>query len=416
MSLRPTPASRPAALAATVALTAGGLLLAGTAPASASTTAPVTSLTASAYGSTASVGSVSAGKSAYFAGCSTSEGTTYGNHAAATDLGTGLGKVGAVVTTGTRTGSTVAVTSTTGETTLLGGLVSAKAIASTSTSSLATSGVSSSGSTVITGLKIAGLPRSVPAGVGSKIDIPGVATLTFNAQTASTSFTTRQLTVDALRVDLLKGNKLGLPTGSVVIGSSTSGAAPATTFAADGQAYGTTVNVGSLVTSGATAFQGMPCGGTGGSTSKRGVAEVALPGLARVGAVMSTARSVEGAGSTSAVFSNTISGVDLLGGTVTADAITVRSTTTRTAAGLTRSNDGTVITNLKVLGQPVAVASRDNSTVDVAGVGTLTVRKTVKQTTGLDVVGLELKLGTDQLGAKAGTVVQVAVAKSKVAA
>ena len=410
-------ASRTAALGTTVAVAAAGLLLAGAAPASALTPAPsTTSLTASAYGSTASVGPLSSGKTAYFSACSTAAGQTYGNKIAATDLGGLLGKVGAVVTTGTRSGSSVAVTSTTGETTLLGGLVSAKAIASTSTSSLSGSAASSSGSTVITGLKIAGLPRTVPAGVNSKIDIPGVATLTFNAQTASTSYASRQLTVDALRVDLLKGNKLGLATGSIVVGSSTSGAAPTTTYAAGGQAFGTTVNVGTLVASGPTAYVGMPCGGTGGAVAKNKTVGLTLPGIATVGTVASTGQSVEGPGSTTATFGNSVAGVDLLNGTVTAEAITVKASTTRTAQGLTSTNDGTVITGLKVLGQPVEVTAKDNSTVSVAGVGTLTVRKTVKQATGLDVIGLELKLGSDQLGLKAGTVIQVAAVKSRVAA
>lgn len=41
--------------------------------------------------------------------------------------------------------------------------------------------------------------------------------------------------------------------------------------------------------------------------------------------------------------------------------------------------------------------------------------KTVKQVGGPDVIGLELKLSDDRIGVKAGTVVQVAVAKSRVA-
>ncbi|SEQ59379.1 choice-of-anchor P family protein [Microlunatus flavus] len=409
--------TRPLALGTGLTLGAAALLLAAAAPAGAATTAPSTlSLAASAYGSTAKVGAVSSGKTAYFSACSTGAGTPYGTQVAATDLGGLLGKVGAVVTTGTRSGSSVVATSTTGETSLLGGLVKAKAIASTSTSSLAGSQVSSSGSTVITGLTIAGLPRTVPAGSGSTIVVPGVATLTFNAQTRSTTFASKQLTVDALRVDLLKDNKLGLPTGSIVLGSSTTGASAPTAFAAGGQAYGTTLNVGSLVTSGPTAYVGMPCGGTAGAVSRNKVVGLTLPGVATVGTVASTGQSVEGAGSTTATFSSSVAGVNLLNGAVTADAITVKASTTRSAAGLSSTDDGTVVTGLKVLGKSVTLSTKDNATVDVAGVGTLTVRKTVKQATGLDVIGLELRLGSDQPGLAAGTVLQVAAAKSRVAA
>lgn len=406
---------RPLALVASLALTTAGLLL-GSAPANADSLPATLSLSASAYGSTASVGSLTSGKTATFSACSTSDGTPYGTSVAATDLGGLLGKVGAVVTTGLRSGSTITATSTTGETSLLGGLVQAKAIASKSSSSATGGTLSSAGSTVITGLKIAGLPRTVPAGTGAKIDLPGIATLTFNSQTSSTSYTTKQLTVDALRVDLLKGNKLGLPTGSVVIGSSTSGTSPATSYPAGGQSYGSTVTVGSLAASGPTAYVAMPCGGTGGAVSKNKVLGLTLPGLAKVDSIASTGQSLEGPGTTTAVFSNAVAGVNLLDGAVTADAITVKASTTRSVDGLSSSNDGTSVVGLKVLGTPVDVTSKDNRVIQVAGIGTLTVRKTVKQATGLDVIGLELKLSTDQLGVKAGTVLQVAVAKSRVAA
>lgn len=411
-----SPTTRPAALGTGLAMTVAGLLLAGTSPAAATEAPSTVSLAASAYGSTASVGPLTSGRTASFAACSTRDGSTYGNEVAATDLGGALGTVGAVVTRGTRTGRSIAVTSTTGETSLLGGLVTAKVIGSTSTSALSGSAVTSSGSSVVTDLKIAGLPRTVPVGTGTTLDIPGVATLTFNKQTRRTTFASKELTVDALRVDLLAGNRLGLPTGSIVVGSSTSGASAPTSFAAGGQAYGSNVNVGSLVVSGPTAYVGMPCGGTAGAVSRNQVVGLKLPAVATVGTVSSTGQSVEGAGRTTAVLANSVTGVNLLDGAVTADAVTVRASTTRTATGLTSSDDGTTITNLRVLGTPVALSATAGTTLDVAGVGTLTVRKTVKQATGLDVVGLELKLGADRLGVKAGTVVQVAVAKSRVAA
>ena len=408
-------APRPLSRGSAVALAAAGLLLAGTASAGATETPSVVGLAASAYGSNAAVGSISSGRTAYFSACSTSAGTYYGSNVALTDLGGGLGKVGAAVTAGSRTGHAVRVTSTTGPTSLLGGLVQAKAIASTSTSQLSGSSLQSSGATVITGLTIAGLPRTVPAGTDSRIDIPGVATLTFNRQTTTKTSVSQQLTVEALRIDLLEGNKLGLATGSVVVGSATSGASVPTRFPAGGQAYGSSVNVGSLVASGPTAYVGMPCGGTGGAVLKNKLVGLTVPGVVTSSTISSTGQSAERTGSTTAVLSSTVAGINLLGGAVTADAVTVKASTTRTASSLTSSDDGTVITNLKVLGAPVSVSSEANSKVDVAGIGTLTVHKTVKQATGLDVIGLELTLSADRLGVKAGTVVQVAVAKSRVA-
>jgi len=190
--------------------------------------------------------------------------------------------------------------------------------------------------------------------------------------------------------------------GRVVIGSATSGASRPTAFAAGGQAYGSTVNVGSLVTAGPTAYVGMPCGATGGTIVKNRLVGLSVPGVVKGATIAGTGQSVEKTGSTTATFGSTVAGIDLLGGAVTADAIT-------------STDDGTVITNLEVLGRPVTLAARANSTVDVSGLGTLTVHKTVEQATGLDVIGLELRLSADRLGVEAGTVVQVAVAKSRVA-
>ena len=203
--------------------------------------------------------------------------------------------------------------------------------------------------------------------------------------------------------------------GRVVIGSATSGASRPTAFAAGGQAYGSTVNVGSLVTAGPTAYVGMPCGATGGTIVKNRLVGLSVPGVVKGATIAGTGQSVEKTGSTTATFGSTVAGIDLLGGAVTADAITVKASTTRTAGGITSTDDGTVITNLEVLGRPVTLAARANSTVDLSGLGTLTVHKTVEQATGLDVIGLELRLSADRLGVEAGTVVQVAVAKSRVA-
>ena len=284
-------------------------------------------------------------------------------------------------------------------------------------SELSGSKLTTSGSTVVAGLKIAGKSLTVPAGGGARIDVPHVARITFNNQTTTSTKVSKKLTVEALRIDLLKDNTLGLAAGRIVISSSTSGASKPTYFAASGVAYGTNVTVGDLVTSGPTAYVGMPCGGTGGETVKNKVAEVSLPGLVKVKAVSSTSQSKEGDGSTTAILSDKVAGVNLLGGLVTADAVEARSTSKRSSSSaLTTSDSGTEIEDLKVLGRRIKVTSKANQTIDVVGLGTLTLHKTVKQANGLDVIGVELTLGQDQGGVKAGTVVQVAVAKSRVAA
>lgn len=405
---------RTALLTTSAALTASGLLLAGTPSAGAATARSTVSLTLGAYGSYAKVGPVTSGTTATFGACSSTTGTSYGSKVAATDLGGRLGKVGAVVTSGTRSGNKATVTSSTGATSLLNGLVQASAIKSTSVSELSGTSLRSSGSTVVTGLKIDGKARSVPAGVGARIDVPDVARITFNRQTTTSTSVSTKLTVDAIRIDLLKGNRLGLDTGTIVLSSSTSGASRPTFFASSGQAYGTTVTVGDKVASDRTAYVGMPCGGTGGAVVHNEVGDVSLPGAVKTGGVSSTGQSVEGSTTSTATFTNRVTSVNLLDGVVTADAVAVRAKSTRAATGFKNYDTGTEITNLKVLGRSVKVASTPNSTVEIAGVGTLTTHKAVSTTVGLDVVGLELKVASNRGQVKAGTVIDVAVAKSRV--
>ena len=173
--------------------------------------------------------------------------------------------------------------------------------------------------------------------------------------------------------------------------------------------------MGTLAVAGASAYVAMPCGGTGGSVVERGVATLAVPGVVASSAITSTAQSVEATGSTTSVLGSTVAGVDLLGGAVTTDAITARSATTRTSAGLSSTSSGTVITNFTVLGTPVSLGTKPNTSVDVAGLGRRTVNKTVEQVNGLDVTGLGPKLSADRLGVVAGTVVEVVVARLRVA-
>jgi hypothetical protein len=373
-----------------------------------------------AYGSTVSVGAITSGSTAVVSVCSLAPGAASTNQAAKVNAGL-LGSIGAVTSsitpTKTDTASSTVTTTTTAGTSLLAGLITANTITTTATSSFTPDGgFTNAGSTVVAGLKIAGQTVTATPGVNSKISIPNIATVTLNIQSASAVGGDHSKSVQGLRIDLLSGNPLGLGTGRIIIGSSTASLHDPVMNRAAGTAYGTQIDLAGIVKSGATAPVGLPCGGSNGVTRTNSTASVNVPGVLSAGATATTARSTDAPTGTTAEFSATTAGVNLLNGVVKVDAITAKASATRSGSTLTSSSDGTQIAGLKINGTTVEVPAGENSTLQIAGVGTLTFRKVVKSTVGVDVFGLELKLSTDQLGLKAGTTIQVAAARPRVTA
>lgn len=394
------------------------LALAVTAPASALASTH-TAFGGSAYGSTVAVGSLAtSGTTSYTTLCTTRTGEVARNNTAAVDR-PGVAHIGAATTTvssvkGTSSVSSVS-TSRTGATSLLGGLVRASALTSSAkVTRTSTSTYHRTGSAVFTGLRVAGVAVKAKPGANDTITIPHIATVRLNGQYAATTAGSHTLTVTALRVTLLKGNPLDLPVGTIVVGVAAADLHAPTHRLPAGIAFGTRVDAGGVVTSGATAAVGLPCGGS--STARTNhVGAVDVPAAVHAGAVTTSVKSSDSATKTVSATSATIAGVRLLGGVVTVDAVTVAATTTRTSSAVTRSSAGTSIVGLNINGVPQTVGSAENSTVHIAGVGTLVLHGTVRTSSGLQVYGLQLNLDTAVGGLTRGTILTVAAARSSVA-
>ena len=415
VSVLPSPTRRLVA-ASTIAAT-GALILSLPVPAQAAVVASPT-FGGSAYGSTVQLGStLTSGRTSAVSMCTQQRAFATSNNTAKTTL-SGLGSVGAATTSlrssTTPTKATSLASARTGTTVLLGGLISAQAITSTASVSRGATGYTTAGSSVFTGLRIGTRTVTATTAPNTVIEIPGVATVRLNVQSASTSAGTRAMSTTGMRITLLQGNRLKLPTSTITVAAANATQNAPTNYLAYGSAYGTRMDAAGVVQSGATAAVGLPCGGSSGTTRTNNLAGTNLAPALRTGALTTTAASTEGTGRTTAATTAKVSGVNLLNGLVTADAITTKATATRTSAGLTSSATGTTITGLRINGVRRTVSSAENSTIKIAGVGTLTLRGTSRTTTGVTVTGLQLSLDTQRLGLPAGTLVRAAVANAGV--
>jgi len=158
---------------------------------------------------------------------------------------------------------------------------------------------------------------------------------------------------------------LGLSAGGVAL--ATGAGAVTTTFAYQGEAYGSRVSVGRLVRSGPSAPVYLGCTTTSGLHKTNSTAAVDAAPVLTSGTVTSTAAT--SSSPTTSQTSATVEGANLLSGLVTATVVRSVSATTRTAAGFQTSAAGTTFTNLVIAGVPFSVRVAPNTRVDVAGIG-----------------------------------------------
>ncbi len=374
----------------------------------------------SAYGSSGKLGNViNLGRTANQPFCTTASNVSRSNNTGAVTLA-GLGTIGAQVTKtqSVKSGTTQSsiTTSKTAGVNLLSGAVVFTAIEAKATVTLNSSGYTQSGKTTFVGLKIGGItvPDVTPS-PNTEIPLLGFGKVILNQQGTLNQFGLHSQGVNGLRLIISNpANPAGLPTGEIVISYALASLHSPAFRRAYGVAYATKIQVGDVIQSGASAAVNLPCGGSSGVTRTNNLAGVNLPGILTVGAGTTTAKSTDSAASTNARTTATIGAVNLLSGVVTADAIKAVSSTTKQGSTYTRSSAGTSIVDLRINGNPVTINLGPNTTIPIAGVGNLYVRRSTWSSTGLDVIALQLVLGSPQGSLPAGAVLTVGYAQSGV--
>lgn len=207
---------------------------------------------------------------------------------------------------------------------------------------------------------------------------------------------------------------LALLSTAVAVAEPAAAAAPTPGYAGD--AYGSSVSVNGVVTSGKSALITFGCATPAGFHTQNTVATVNAAPVVTTGTATTT-------GDTSAspiqtVTSATTENISLLGGLVTAVAIRSRSTASQNP-GFATSAAGTTFTNLSVLGLPVAINPAPNTRIDLPGIGFVVVNEQIRavgaNSAALTVNGLHVVVNqVNLLGIAVGTNAVVSHARSVV--
>ena len=252
-----------------------------------------------------------------------------------------------------------------------------------------------------------------------QVTIPGVANVTLNyvANTRTDEVVTTM--GGAIVLNLIKPYD-GFPAGARVIVNPVTqylvAQTPTSGVKTLGRAYGTRVhaNVGDRVQvfSDPTARRITPYGSSQGETLRTSTANVNVPGLLTTGVVESTSWSVKDTvGNGEIRNTNRIAGLNVLNGLIRADAIKV-SNTGKIQDGQWSSQLRMTTVNLVVAGRQIPVDVAPNTSIDVAGLGRVTLnwqgKAPSQRISRID--ALRIKLDTARAGLPAGAVVEVSVA------
>lgn len=304
----------------------------------------------------------------------------------------------------------------------LGGAITATAVESTSTVTLIDGAVTSSVTTQLIGLKIAGIKLPVNIPPNYHVTIPNIASVYLNFAVTSRAAPSVMALGIGLYVGLLKpfgnnaiGAALAINPTYAAIGPIT---IPPSGHIVRGKSWGTevTAHVGTLVNvqSDPTAPASMAAGGTNGVTKTVSVAGVNLTPLLHVGAVTDTAKGTNTNTLWESETTSRIAALNLFNGAIKADAITADAHVRGTAGGVVVTG-GSDLLNLSIGGNPIALNTAPNTVINLLGLGTITINKQVRTAASISVIAVDIVLDTAQAGLPVGAEVKLAVATASVA-
>lgn len=354
--------------------------------------------------------------------CTSATGQKRTANAAAADL-RGLGRTGATETSAATVAdggkkSSVSYAHTEGGQ-LLNGLVKWGAITSKAVATTDGYTYTPMHSSKIASLTIAGKPINVEAGPNTKIEIklPGVGSIgevTINEQSAKWIGDEYKVNTTALHVAILKDNPLGLKVGTHVFLSQTRSSLlkPMPGFLAGG-AFGTRLTLANgVVKHGPTSQVALKCLG-GKSKNTMGTGEVGK--AAHAGAIEAKAEGKVTTSETSGKSQVEIAGADVLNKLVAADAIRAVASVKRGAnGGIVLSDEGSQLVNAKVAGFEVGDHIGPNTTLEVKGLGKVTLHKVVKTKNSITVTMIEVVIGEKGLAYPLGTKLEIAQARAEI--
>jgi hypothetical protein len=301
---------------------------------------------------------------------------------------------------------------------LLNGLITADAVDTTGTATFdGSADLEASTTTQFLNLKITNV--DVPVNIPSNftVRIPGVARIVLN-YTTTYSHDGQVATLGAGIYITLLGNVAGGALGTRVFLNPTYAAisahVPHSPVILGGSVYGSRVNVkvGDLlgVDSGRTALQVLGAGGTGGDTIRNSTARVNLPDILVAGAVETT---IQGRHTNKTGYvhnTSKIAGVNLFDGLITARAIKSSTELTLDKTGNITINNVVTLLGLTIAGHHIPVTVSPNTTIDVVGLGTVTLNQQFGTGFATNVRAVNIKLDTARAGLPVGASIELAFA------
>ena len=264
---------------------------------------------------------------------------------------------------------------------LLGGLITAQQITAMSSTTIDSNGtfqVSAAGSS-FNNLYVLGriYNGSVPA--NTRINLPLLGYVVLNEQSSNIGSENATLSVNMIHVYVTVGNLLGLQVGTqVIVSNATSGMynvyAPGII---SGDSYGTQVSGGMLASS-PSAYEVLPCLGTGGTVLSNTQLSANLPGILTSGTLTDTVESNLTPTFSSGENTSTIQALNLLNGFVTASVMVAQVDASIDQNADTSLTGQDSYVGISVSGHPEITDDIPNNTsVSLAGLGTLYLKRII---------------------------------------
>jgi len=381
--------------------------------------------------STAGRTATTLGRSAYLAtGCRGTGGRTLTNSVTGVDAKNVLSARAIATSVYTnKTTTNAALTSVANVTGVngLGGRITAdgvKAVADVSVG--ATSITTQYGRSVFTNLRVLGQPVAANVAPNTRINLPGFGYVVLReVARGGDGRSSASINVNMIKIVITTSNSIGVPVGSQIIVGHANGSYRRALSASlvGGFAFAATTrsSVAAIENrTGRAAAIYLGCLGTGGATLSNNVAGISDSGMPQIvasGTGRTTANGSVVAAGASATTTAEVQSVNLLGGLITADAVKAVAKSTYGTGGGKSSTDGSLFTNLRVLGAVVSTPVAPNTRVELPGVGyaILYQRALVQGSTGARTGATMIHVfvtTTNALGLPVGTEILVASANS----
>lgn len=270
---------------------------------------------------------------------------------------------------------------------LLGGEVRFRGLSSQSRTWHNSSGLHNRITMDLARLVIGGNPVTLSGGM-QQFDVAGGTLTVFQRWTRNTATEASARGV-VLRLVLNDGTR-------VRVGHSYSHMFPRIYGPMSGSTWGSLVKLGgNTVTSGKTAFQVMPCRGTGGNVRENTTAGITLPGVVETDVITTHVRGVQKPRTQRGYTQAQIAEATLGAAGVALTGIQSKANVTRSDGTLSRNAKGTRLLTLMVGGSDIRNQLTPGEPFNVGGLGTITFKKVTKIPNGIDVVAVEVVLLDD---------------------